>query len=134
MASKKQLEDVISYVPVISRLIAMLSRHKSVAVLTAITVVTIALVKFGPSLMMSLRSATVLAHSSSRAWSTVCFVVPLQPNVSGLVVRVAHSEQVVNEMVDAAINLDCDITIVEGIGSNEKKEFSRRGQVNGVVK
>lgn len=127
--NKKQLEDVISYIPVIGRLIEVLGRHKLVTSLIAITIIVIVVVRFGSPLMASLRSAAVLAHSSSRAWSTVCFVVPLQPNVAGFDVRVAHPEKTTNEMIDAAINLDCDITIIESLGPDDKRDFNRRGQV-----
>lgn len=134
MANKKQLEDAISYIPVIGKLIEVLSRHKLVTLLIAITIVVVVVIRFGSPLIASLRSAAVLAHSSSRAWSTVCFVVSLQPSVAGLDVRVAYPEKIINEMIDAAINLDCDITVIESLGSDDKHDFSRRGQVRRGIK
>lgn len=129
MAIKKQLDSAISYIPVVGRLIEVLGRHKLVTLLIAITTVIIVVVRFGSPLIASLRSAAVLAHSSSRAWSTVCFVVPLQPSIAGFDIRVAQPERIINEMVDAAINLDCDITIIESLGPDDKRDFNRRGQV-----
>lgn len=134
MANKKQLEDAISYIPVIGKLIEVLGRHKLVTLLIAITTMVVVIIRFGSPLMASLRSAAVLAHSSSRAWSTVCFVVPLQPSVAGFDVRVAHPEKIVNEMIDAAVNLDCDITVIESLGSDDKHDFNRRGQVRRGIK